>query len=235
VPLLWRTEARRVLLFCLIAFAVGWIQMAITKNAGLGAHHVTLLWPLPQWFLAVALVEAAAWRPLEWRNAGAILLASTVLFLAVENLLLTNEYFYQLSEYGPSKSWTDAIFQLSDEAGRIQAEHLVVDDWGILNPLIVLHRNRLPLFLANQSFFAPGIGEDDRNWCLARLKKDVWIGHTPEFQQWPDTNQRIVEIARAAGFEKRMIETVPDRNGRPVFEIFRFIRASPASASPASN
>ncbi len=229
MPLLWRTQARRVLLFCLIAFAVGWIQMAITKNAGLGAHHVTLLWPLPQWFLAVALVEAAAWRPLEWRNAGAILLASTVLFLAVENLLLTNEYFYQLWAYGPTKSWSDAIFQLSDEAGRIQAQHLVVDDWGILNPLIVLHRNRLPLFLVNQSFFAPGIGEDDRNWCIARLEKDVWIGHTPEFQQLPGTNQRIVEIARAAGFEKRMIETVPDRNGRPVFEIFRFIRASPAS------
>ena len=62
--------------------AVGWIQMAITKDAGLGAHHVTLLWPLPQWFLAVAFVQAAAWRPLQWKNAGTILLAARVLFLA---------------------------------------------------------------------------------------------------------------------------------------------------------
>ncbi len=34
------------------------------QNAGLGAHHVVLLCPLPQWFLAVAFVQAAAWRPL---------------------------------------------------------------------------------------------------------------------------------------------------------------------------
>ena len=59
-----------------------------------------------------------------------------LLFLAVDNLLLTNEYFYQLSAYGPTKSWDDAIFRLSDEAGQIHAPHLVVDDWGILNPLL---------------------------------------------------------------------------------------------------
>ena len=37
-------------------------------------------------------------------------------------------------------------------------------------------------------------------------------------------NDRIVRVARKAGFEKQMIETVPDRNGRQVFEIFRFVR-----------
>ena len=63
-------RAQSRMLFCLIAMLVAWLQMAITKDAGLGAHHVVLLWPLPQWFLAVAFVEAAAWRPLQWRNAG---------------------------------------------------------------------------------------------------------------------------------------------------------------------
>jgi len=205
--------------------------MAITKDAGLGAHHVVLLWPLPHWFLAVAFVEAAAWRPLEWKHAGTILLASAVLFLAVDNLLLTNEYFYQLSAYGPTKSWTDAIFRLSDEAGHIQAEHLVVDDWGILTQLLVLHRNRLPVYFADQSFLAPGISDDDRNWFITRLSDDVWIGHTTPFLQWTDANERIVRVAREAGFEKHMIGTVPDRNGRQVFEIFRFVRTGGVVAS----
>jgi 4-amino-4-deoxy-L-arabinose transferase-like glycosyltransferase len=230
LPLLWRTQARRILLFCLIAFAVGWLQMSITKNAGLGAHHVTLLWPLPQWFLAVALVEAAAWRPLQWRNASTILLAAAVLFLAVENLLLTNEYFYQLSAYGPTKSWTDAIFRLSDEAGHIQTDYLVVDDWGILNPLIALHRNRLPLVYADQSFLAPGTDEAHRKWSIKALAEDVWIGHTAQFEQWAGENERITRVAREAGFEKQVIETVPDRNGRPVFEIFRFVRRGGVAA-----
>ena len=63
LPLLQDAGAT-VLLFCLIAWPWA-MQMAITKDAGLSAHHITLLWPLPQWFLAVAFVEAAAWRPLQ--------------------------------------------------------------------------------------------------------------------------------------------------------------------------
>jgi hypothetical protein len=38
-------------------------------------------------------------------------------------------------------------------------------------------------------------------------------------------------VALAAGFEKRMIETVQDRNGRPVFEIFRFVRTGGVSGT----
>jgi hypothetical protein len=233
MPLVWFTGARKPLLFCLIAMAVAWLQMALTKDAGLGAHHVVLLWPLPQWFLALAFVQAAAWRPLRWKHAGAILLAGGVLFLAVDNLLLTNEYFYQLSAFGGNKSWNDAIFQLADEASQIHAEHLVVDDWGILQPLLVLSQNRIPLYLADESFLAPGIAGDDRDWFMRRLEEDVWIGHTTAFQQWSDANDRINRVAREAGFEKRTMGTVPDRNGRPVFEIFRFVRTGGAVAAKA--
>src|SRR5579863_4319211 len=173
LPLVWFTRARKPMLFCLIAMAVAWLQMAVTKDAGVGAHHVVLLWPLPHWFLALAFVQAASWRPLQRKHVGAIVLAAVVLFLAVDNLLLTNEYFYQLDAYGPTRSWNDAIFRLSEEAGHIQAEHLVVDDWGILTPLLVLHANRLPVYFADQSFLATGITDDDRNWFIRRLEEDV--------------------------------------------------------------
>jgi hypothetical protein len=223
IPLLWKTRARRPLLLCLIALAVAWVQMAVTKDAGLSAHHIVLLWPLPHWFLAVAFVQAAAWRPLRWRHAGTVLLATVVVALAAENLLLTNEYFYQLAAFGPMKSWDDAIFRLSDEAGHIQSTRLVLDDWGILNPLVTLHRNRLPLLFADETFLEPGISQPMREWEQGFLD-EVWIGHTDAFQQVPGTNARIVHAARTAGFEKRLIKTVADRNGRPVFEIFRFVQ-----------
>ncbi len=230
-PFVWFTRARKPMMFCLIAMAVAWLQMAVTENAGIGAHHTVLLWPLPHWFLAIALVEAAALRPLQPRHVGSILLALVVGFLAIGNLLLTNEYFYQLAGYGAVDSWSDAIFKLSDEAAHIQSPELVVDDWGILNPLIVLHRNRLPLVLADPSFLTPGITERDRRFALKRLAEDVWIGHTNPYQQWPGEDQRIVRVARSVGFEKKLIETVPDRNGRAVFEIFRFVPAAPVVAS----
>ncbi len=204
------TRARKTLLFCLITTAMAWIQMAITKEAGWGAHHVVLLWPLPQWFLAVAFVEACAWPRLRWRKVGAVALGAAMVFLVGENLLLTNEYFYQLATYGALGSWSDAIYRLSGEVGRIQSTRFVVDDWGIVNGLLVLEDGRISLPMAN-------------NWDRGRAE-DVWIGHTPEFQQRAGATERIVQAARSAGFEKQVIKTVPDRNGRAVFEIFRFVR-----------
>ncbi len=213
------TGAHKTLLFCLIASAVAWIQMALTKDAGWGAHHVVLLWPLPQWFVAVAFVEGSRWKGLEWRRVGAVALAAAMVFLVGENLLLTNEYYYQLARYGALGSWSDAIYQLSAEVARMESAHFVVDDWGIANGLLVLHGGGLSLVMA-----------DGRAWDQTRLAEDVWIGHTPEYQQRAGANERIVEAARSAGFEKRIIKTVPDRNGQPVFEIFRFVRAAAKAA-----
>jgi hypothetical protein len=227
------TRAPKTLLFCLIASAVAWIQMALTKDAGWSVHHVVLLWPLPQWFLAVVFVEASRWKPLEWRRAGAVALAAAMVFLAGENLLLTNEYFYQLARYGSLGSWSDAIYQLSGEVGRIQSAHFVVDDWGIVNSLLVLRGGSVSLVMANEKFLAPGITEAGRDWDRARLAEDVWIGHTPEYQQRAGVNERIVQAARSAGFEKQIIKIVPDRNGQPVFEIFRFVRAA-ANVAPSN-
>lgn len=226
VPLLWRTPARKAMLFCLIAMAVAWLQMAFTKDAGLGAHHVVLLWPFPHWFLAVAFVEAAEWRGLQWKRAGTILLATVVSFLALDNLLLTNEYYYQLAAYGANKSWDDAIFRLSEEAGHIHAPELAIYDWGIVNQLVVLHRNRLPLYYADDSVLTPAMTAIDRKYLLQRLAEDVWIGHTVPFEQWQGVNEKIERGAQALGLEKRMIETVADRNGRPVFQIFRFVKGT---------
>jgi len=212
VPLVWFTRARKPLLFCLIAMAVAWIQMAVTKDAGLGAHHVVLLWPLPQWFVAVALVEASRWKALRWRNVGAWALSAAMVFLIGENLLLTNEYFYQLTRYGGLGSWSDAIYRLSDEVGAMPADHFAIDDWGIENSLEVLRGGSASLTLANEPF------------TRASFADDVWVGHTREYEQRAGVNDRAVQAARAAGFEKQLIKTVPDRNGHAVFEIFRFVR-----------
>jgi len=143
-----------------------------------------------------------------------------MVFLAGENLLLTNEYFYQLARYGALGNWSDASYQLSSEVGRMQFTRFVVDDWGIANGLQVLRAGNASLVLAQE-------------WDHARWAKDVWIGHTPQFQVRAGGNEQIVQAARSAGFEKQIIKTVSDRNGRPVFEIFRFVRATVNVAPPS--
>jgi hypothetical protein len=224
LPLLVLSKHRRILLFSLITIGVGWLQMAITKNAGEGAHHVVLLWPIPHWFMAVALTEASLWQWLRWRRMGECLLAMAILYLAAENLLVTNQYLYQLVRYGAARNWSDAIYRLSDETARWRGFELVVDDWGIMNPLVVLQRGRLPLILVEGSFMAPGESEKMRSYEHGLVEHDIWIGHTPPYQEFIAINEHIQKSAESLGFRKQLIELVPDRNGRPVYEVFRFVR-----------
>jgi hypothetical protein len=208
-------SARKPLLFCAIALVVAWFQMAITKGAGDGAHHIVLLWPLPHWLMAVALVEASRWRALVWPRAGAVALGAAMVFLAAENLLLTNEYFYQLSHHGALGSWSDAIYQLSDDVAALPGAHFALADWGILNSLDALRGGAAPI---TEVAAEPA----DRSW----FTEEVWIGHTPEFEQRPMDTQKVMATASSLGLEKRVIRTVSDREGRPVFELFRFVRSA---------
>jgi len=227
VPLLWRPRARRILLFYLIAAGVAWIQMALTRGAGGSAHHVVLLWPLPQCFLAVAFADASEWAPLRRWNLGGWLLAAVAVFLSAANVLLTNQYLYQFTRYGAAGSWTTAIFRLSDELNRFQGTQLVIDDWGILDSLSVMHRGRLPLVYADESFLTLGESETQWTWDRGLAEHGIWIGHTKPYREFAATGEKIEKSAAAAGFQKQIVELVPDRNGRAVFEIFRFVR--PAS------
>lgn len=207
-PALWFTPARKPLAFCLIALAVAWFQMAITKDAGFSAHHVVLLWPIPHIFLAVAFAEAS----LRLRKIGEWVLLAATLYLAAGNLLLTNQYFYQMARYGPSSHWTDAIYELSRSVGELRLARLVIDDWGMLNQLLLLHRGQLPLDYVGDKFLV------DRG----RLEQGLWVGHTTPYEEFRGVNDRVDKAAGAAGFRKEIIKVISDRNGRPVFEIFRF-------------
>jgi len=215
---LWFTRARRPLAFCLIALAVAWLQMAITKNAGSAAHHIVLLWPIPHMFLAVAFAEAS----LRLRKIGGWVVVAAMLYLAAENLLVTNQYFYQLARFGPSSHWTDAIYELSRSVGELKPAKVVIDDWGMLDQLLLLHRGQLNLEFAGDQFLSPSLGEDEKNWDRGRLEHGLWVGHTAAYEEFPGANDRIVKSAESAGFRKETIKVISDRNGRPVFEIFRF-------------
>lgn len=225
-PLWWRTESRRLLLFSLIAIAIAWLEMAITKRAGWSAHHVVLLWPIPHLFLAVAFAETClGWRGMAARRLAACAVVVVVSFLALQNLLVTNQYLYQWIRYGSPRAWTDAIYPLADEVRRLQPSEVVIDDWGIFSPLVLLGRGKLPLLTVDQAFLATNSSEAQKNWDLGLLERGLWVGHTRAYQEFTAITDQVIGAAGAAGFRKQLIQTVSDGNGRPAFEIFRFVRA----------
>jgi hypothetical protein len=220
LSLVWlrRSPVFRPMLFLLIAGIATWIQMFITHNAGGGAHHTVLLWPLPFLFAGMAI---AATTELAGRH-GAILFVALVSLLAIGNLLNENEYLARFAIRGGIGGWTDAIYPLS--AMVDDSKWIGTVDWGYTNGLRVLHKGRIQLFnpadygLDSQAG-AKGAAE------LARMVENpdlLYVEHTEDKQLIPRVNDRLRNRAAGLGYEERAERVIPDSSGDPVFEIFRF-------------
>jgi Dolichyl-phosphate-mannose-protein mannosyltransferase len=219
-PLWWRSRPAR---FCLIFCAVTWLAMATTKGAGGAAHHVVLMWPFPHLFLATGL------SLLPSRKAAIGLTA----FLAFMNLLVMNQYLFQIQRDGPGDVFTDAIFRLSSAVTSYDSSTIYPTDWGMQNPLALLSPKPLKLDNAEGDFNHDDLDEPQRAHIaeMAANPNAIFIGHTPGFEIYPGSRERVARAAQNAGRKVEIVQTIPDSHGRPVFEISRWVPASPAAAS----
>jgi hypothetical protein len=199
--------------------------MALTQGTGSASHHVILLWPFPVAFLAVALSEAAVLAPY-----GAAALICLTAALATTNILTTNEYLRELDANGGFGGWTDAVYLLAASVEKNPStEWFGLVDWGCLNALEMLHEGDLPMFdVPVPPSDAPPAGAAPTDAGRAEVKRAIdgpnrlFIQHTEDKQMFPGVNDRLRNIASDLGFQERIERVIPDRNGRPVFELFRF-------------
>ena len=217
--------ALRTVLFGLIALAVAWVQMAITANAGASVHHTVLLWPLPQ--LIVAASFAGASRRLG--RAGIPVIAVVTAAMVASGALVLNEHYTLAIRNGGAQSWTDAIFRLSDYLKTVSAKSVICMDWGIMEPLRLLHRGKLPLVIGSDPFSKPEMTVPDRDYVLQIISDpaNVFIAHTKAYEFFPGSHEKLVKFAADAGFRAETIQIVPDNYGRRVYEVYRFKRAAP--------
>ena len=213
VPLWWRT-ARRQVLFALMFMSVTWLQMAFTIDAGGALHHTVLLYPFPHFLIAAALGNFD-WPRVRWIPATAVAL------VGLSNLVVLNQYFSQFVRNGPGFIWTDAITPLSNAARAWRGRNIVVLDWGIEGTLRMLDRGQLTLW----------DGEDNvrRGDIAPLLSMDgLYITHAPGAEVNPGLAARMRDLASAKGYFQRVLRTVADRNGRPIFVISEYVRSTDA-------
>jgi hypothetical protein len=222
--LLWRSPVRRLLLFVLIATGIAWAQMALNKGTGGAPHHAILLWPFPAIFLAIVFSEIAGRIP----RYGPAVLTVLVAFLAAENLLNVNEYLAAFAVNGGAGGWTDAIFALSNSVEKSPAtDWYGLVDWGCLNQLRLLHEGDLPLFVAQ----VPAAGVTPSEADLSEIRREieapdrVFIQHTDDKQMFPGVNGRWRDVTARLGYREVVERVIHDRNGRPVFELYRLRKA----------
>ena len=216
---LWSTPRRRPLLFLLIAMLVTWLQMALTKGAGAAAHHVILLWPFPAAFIGIGFAGVSTRFP-RWGLAGVSII---VALFAAGNILNMDEYLGELITNGAKGGWTDAIYPLSGSIDRNSASWIGVVDWGYLNGIRLLHKGDLPLFVVDTE------ARPAEMKTIVDAQNRLFIQHTEDQQIFPGVNERFRKAARDLGFEEHRERIVNDSHGRPIFELFRFQKAGPAS------
>ncbi len=210
--LLWRTDARRSLLFLLITSAMVWLQMALNRGTGGSAHHVILMWPFPVAFLGIAF-DAGAVR---LGSRGPAVLAALVAVLSLQNLLTTNDYLARFVVNGGAGGWTDAIYPMEAALEQMPAGWIGTVDWGYLNGLRLLPKKPFSLFMPDPNPKDPMFQQQ------VRATDFLFVQHTDDKQILPGSNDKLREAAKQLGYEEKVIRVIPDRNGRPVFEIFRF-------------
>jgi hypothetical protein len=216
VPLWWRSRVAR---FALVFMTVTWLSMAVTRDAGAAAHHVMMLWPFPQLFLAIAIGS------LRWPMAGRAIIGA----LVVLNLLVVNQYFLQFERDGAGDNFTDALLALSDAIAEDSGRNTYVTDWGMLNTIELLHQGRAHASIIAGLFTTDTPSPEDRE-MIASIVSDsqaLFVGHAPNREALPRVQERLALAASSSGHRKELVRVIADSNGRPVFELYRFAAAEP--------
>jgi hypothetical protein len=220
-PLWWR-KAWKLIAFSLLTSLIAWILMAATKGAGGSVHHVVLFWPLPQALLAAGLAGVADYGKWPSRLAAAV-----IVVLSVQNLLVLNESFYDLFRDGEGDAWTDAIYPLQERLARQHPLHVNMMDWGFEYNLMALSGGKLALRWGAEPGERPVATEDDRRLLTAFLEDpgSIWVRRRIPIEMQPGTIERYRQRALQQGYREEILETIQDRNHRPTFEVYRFVRA----------
>ena len=215
-----RGAALRAILLATVAMIVAWCQMAFTAGAGGGAHHILLLWPLPQAVIGISF-SAASQR---LGRAGVPLLATTLAVLLASGLAVMNEYYAQVVRNGGAVAWTDAVFPLSSYLEKVPAQELFCLDWGYLDTLRVLSNGRLPLRVGSVQISKQTLAPEDSRALDQMISQPdhLFLAHTREFEFYPGLSARLTQYAEAAGYRREILSIISDSYGRPTFEISRF-------------
>jgi len=212
VPLWWRSRAAR---FCVVFSAVAWFFMASTRDAGASLHHTVLLWPFPQLFVAIVL------SALRWRWAAIFL----CLLLLALNLLTIVQYVAQFERNGAEGVYSDAIYSLSSALSDVPGQTIYMLDWGIQFPLDVLHNGRLHMRSGHDPFLTDTPSDLDKAAALLMFtdRRALFVTHAGKREVFSGVHKRFDESAAAAGCHEDSLRTIPDSNGRPVFEVFQLV------------
>jgi 4-amino-4-deoxy-L-arabinose transferase-like glycosyltransferase len=204
LPFLRGARLFRPLLFAWIAGAVTIGSMWMLRDAGSGPHHTILCYPAPHFL--VAATGAALLQGLSVRASSVMKVLLAV--LVGSNLWLLAEYYRAARVNGFSVYWTNGMGSLA-EVISAQPLPVVCLDWGICSGLQIEVHDGIP-FLDDPT---PREGVLFVSHCDDSI---IDVARTSQFQ----------EALATSGLRAKSRQVVPDKQGHPVFCLFRLAWAN---------
>jgi hypothetical protein len=220
----FRFSPRRVALAVIILVAVPLQSGLITGYQS--AHHLLILWPLPQALVAAALFglfdALPVTRPALRRVAPAAVGLAAVCLIGAD-AWTTIRYHRTLAHTGGLGLFSDAIYKLADDLQQPGSPPAVAMDWGFRRSLQLLTLNRIE---APERFTYGDPSDDSFNTYLQTQIKQgpfLYVFHVPETTAFPGHFRRFEQIACRQRQTPALWKRYDQRDGRPVYLVYRLV------------
>ena len=86
------------------------------------------------------------------------------------------------------------------------------------------HMGRLHLQAVHGLLLDASPNPEESEQLMAMLAEPgaIWVDHVTDREEFHGVGANLDRFAAGAGYRRELLNTVPDSNGRPVFEVFRF-------------
>ena len=205
------------LLFCVLVLGA----MFPVQSIG-SVHHLVLIYPFPQIFIAAAIVAAAQWLGKRFSITKAATAATTV-FVVVLTLVNLNSLLQQydvMLRYGGSTGWSEAIYELDDYLESEQPSLVVALQWGVFTQLRFLSEDRLHVVEVPQPHRSPEDPLDKLEQWIPRPESLFVLFDEDQPNPFPQMREVFYQSARRLGYEPRLKRAIADRQGRAMYEVF---------------
>ncbi len=205
---------RRWIAFFLISGFVGWLQSALTPDAGRSIHHTVLFWL--NWYASVALAFGclAAWRS----AAAKRVVAGGVALLALGGAMTMFADYGALLLHSATTPWTDADAALAAKLSALGARQVLTADWGIADVLALRSRDQISV---TEEVFNLNGGSFDRDQFAACKAPDCYVvTHVPEKVMLAKASAFLQQGLKDNGFAIGAATTISDTHGTPTFLVF---------------
>jgi hypothetical protein len=228
-------SARRAALFVVLIVATALASVVIHSSDS--AHHLVVLWPMPQALVSVALFGLADRLALraapQRRGVWVVALTLAAVLLVSAELWTTVRYHRTLSVTGGDALFSDAIYQLAADLDQPGAPRAISMDWGFRRNLQILTANRVDPVEWYSYAVPPAPGFlDQLVQLVGSAPGATYLFHPPDATAFPGHWELFQEAAYRNGLEPALIKTYYQRDGTPIIQTYQLQPVAPLFSAP---